>query len=96
MLTRLTRIIAGIALFALGACGRVAGNDVVAQVGSRVSGLGLTIQAGGRAHRQTAPNVALYVTEGTSPSPFLPPGPFTAIWEVTLDVDLRASYIYQP
>src|SRR5262249_57148317 len=34
---------------------------------------------------------ALYVPEGSSPSPFLAPGPFKAIWEGFISVDLATD-----
>lgn len=41
------------------------------------------------------PNVALYVPSGQTPSPFVPPGPFTAEWNGFISVDLRGEYAFQ-
>ncbi len=41
------------------------------------------------------PNVWLYVPSGTSPTPFLPPGPFTAVWSGFLALDIRSEYTFQ-
>lgn len=43
----------------------------------------------------TAPNVWLYVPAGKPPTPFLPAGKFTAIWDGFLSVDLRGDYAFQ-
>ncbi len=41
------------------------------------------------------PNVWLYVPSGQSPSPFLPAGKFTSVWEGLIKVDLRGEYAFQ-
>jgi len=37
----------------------------------------------------------LYVPIGESPSPFIAPGPFTAVWEGVIHLDLRDRFIFQ-
>jgi mono/diheme cytochrome c family protein len=51
-------------------------------------GLALQIDSGGLQDRRDARLAALYVPEGTPPTPFLPPGPFKATWEGFISVDL--------
>ncbi len=41
------------------------------------------------------PNLWLYVEEGKSATPFLPPGKFTAVFEGTISGDLRANYFFK-
>ncbi|MBI3418093.1 MAG: cytochrome c [Verrucomicrobia bacterium] len=40
-------------------------------------------------------NVALYVPAGTPPTPFMPPGNFSAIWSGAVAVDLRTEFSFQ-
>jgi mono/diheme cytochrome c family protein len=42
-----------------------------------------------------APNVWLHVAQGHAPTPFLAPGPYTAIWHGYLSVELRSIYAFQ-
>ena len=60
-------------------------------------GLAVTFksQAGSALDTTTAPNLWLFVEEGHSPSPFLPPGPFTAVWEGTLSAELRSEFFFR-
>lgn len=51
-------------------------------------GLALQIESGGLEDRRDSRLAALCVPEGTSPTPFLPPGPFKATWEGFISVDL--------
>src|ERR1051325_7815177 len=41
------------------------------------------------------PNLWLYVEEGKSATPFLPAGRFTAVFEGSINGDLRADYIFK-
>src|SRR5438445_703863 len=43
----------------------------------------------------TAPNVWLYVEAGKSPTPFLPAGRFSAVWEGFLNAELRSDLVFQ-
>src|SRR5256712_12147278 len=43
----------------------------------------------------TAPNVWLYVEAGKSPTPFLPAGRFSAMWEGFLNAELRSDLVFQ-
>jgi mono/diheme cytochrome c family protein len=51
-------------------------------------GLALTFESGGASDTRAARVAALYVPEGEPPSPFLPPGPFKALFEGFVSVDL--------
>lgn len=41
------------------------------------------------------PNLGLYVAGGQAATPFLPPGKFTAVFEGSINGDLRANYIFK-
>lgn len=59
---------------------------------SAPQGLAVTFErlgGGGGADTRVARLPALYVPEGLSPSPFLPPGPFKATWRGDLNLRLR-------
>jgi mono/diheme cytochrome c family protein len=57
-------------------------------------GLSLQIDSGGLQDRRDARLAALYVPEGTPPTPFLPPGPFKAAWEGFISVDLGTDVTF--
>ncbi len=65
-------------------------------------GLLLTIEAvkpgpGGKSPQvdsRSSRLIALYVPEGSAPTPFLPPGPLKATWEGDLTVGMRDEYIF--
>lgn len=59
-----------------------------------LSGALVTFESGGAKDARHARLVALYVPEGQPPSPFLPPGPFTATWEGTLAVDIGTDCVF--
>src|SRR5262245_63504539 len=56
-----------------------------------VPGLSLTVEAGGAADARDVRMAALYVPEGTPPTPFLPAGPFKATFEALIAVDLATD-----
>jgi mono/diheme cytochrome c family protein len=59
-------------------------------------GVVATYQAGNAAPDTTAlPGLALFVAQGLAPTPFLPPGPFTAEIDGQLTVDLRDDYHFR-
>jgi len=58
-------------------------------------GLRLTFAAGGAVDSRVAGRIALFVPEGQSATPFLPPGKFTATWEGSVKIDLRGDYSFQ-
>ncbi len=58
-------------------------------------GLALTFERGALKDTRTARMVALDVPAGTAPTPFLPPGPFRAVWEGDLTVPFRGEYTIQ-
>jgi mono/diheme cytochrome c family protein len=41
------------------------------------------------------PKVALYVPAGDAPTPFVPPGPFSAVWEGFISAELRSDFIFE-
>ena len=53
-----------------------------------VPGLALTLEGGGASDARETRLAALYVPAGTPPSSFVPPGPFKALWEGYISVDL--------
>jgi len=56
-----------------------------------VLGLTLQLEAAGIQDARDVRLAALYVPEGSSPSPFLAPGPFKAVWEGFISVDLATD-----
>jgi len=61
----------------------------------RSTGLLLSVTGNGETDESDLrawPNVQLYVSEGTPPSPFVQPGPFTAVWEGFVNSELRSTY----
>jgi mono/diheme cytochrome c family protein len=58
-------------------------------------GLAVTFTIGGHRDAATAPNVALHVESGKSPTPFLPGGAFTATWEGSIHADLRGNHFFR-
>ena len=52
------------------------------------SGLAVRFTGGGVSDARETRLAALYVPAGTPPSPFVPPGPFQAVWEGYVSVDL--------
>lgn len=59
-----------------------------------IEGLSLAVQAGSASDVSPTQGVALYVPAGATPSPFMPPGAFTAVWEGQLAVDLRGDFTF--
>lgn len=58
-------------------------------------GLQVTFIVGETSHTTLRPNVWLYVPSKEPPSPFLPPGPFKAVFEGFVSVDLRDDYQFR-
>ncbi len=58
-------------------------------------GLAFTVRAGGQTETSVTQNVALHVEPGESASPFLPAGKFSAVWEGSLNADLRGNFSFQ-
>ena len=54
-----------------------------------------SISAPGSVDIGTAPNISLFVEEGKPPSPFVPPGKFTATWEGSVSAELRSEFSFQ-
>jgi mono/diheme cytochrome c family protein len=82
-------------LFAAVAASLASGLNAVAADGPVVHGVAVTFSAGGLSDTATAPNVWLYVPNGATPSPFVAPGAFTAVFEGDIVVDLRGYYAFQ-
>src|SRR6185295_9729305 len=40
-------------------------------------------------------NLAFYVPTCQAPTPFVPPGPFTGVWEGNIHADLRGEFYFQ-
>src|ERR1051326_5640377 len=80
---------------AVAAFARTETASVKGEPGLAVSFTSLGGGATARSGRAAAPNVSLFVAAGKSPSPFLPPGPFMAVWEGTLEAELRGDFLFQ-
>lgn len=72
-------------------------HDVRAADGKPEPGLVVTFTAadGKTTDTTVAPQVALFVAAGQPPTPFLPGGKFTAVYEGTINADLRGSFLFQ-
>jgi mono/diheme cytochrome c family protein len=68
-----------------------------ADSGKDKPGLAVTFTAadGKAADADVVPNLWLFVEAGKSPSPFLPPGKFTAVYEGTVTAELRGDFFFQ-
>jgi hypothetical protein len=75
----------------------VARPQACAADGKLEAGLALTFSTdSGKVNDLTIrPNVWLYVEAGKPPTPFLPPGKFTAIWQGFVSAELRGTFIFQ-
>jgi mono/diheme cytochrome c family protein len=83
---------------------RLAGMTLVLALGralawsaeSTDAGLAVTFKSDdGKATDSTVlPNIALYVESGKPVSPFIPQGKFTAVWEGSINADLRSEYSF--
>jgi mono/diheme cytochrome c family protein len=71
------------------------GPMVAAPATSPPPGLAVTLSGGGRSQTMVLPDVALFVPAGQSASPFIAPGPFTAVWEGNVLAELRGNYLFQ-
>lgn len=58
-------------------------------------GLALQLESPDAIDHLMVSNVFLYVAPQASPSPFLPPGPFTATWSGFVSIDLRGTYRFR-
>lgn len=85
------------------ACVAVLGLAVLASVSPLTTaaaaepGLAVTFstQDGRVTDTTTAPNICLYVQTGHPPTPFVPPGPFTAVWRGFISAELRGTFLFQ-
>jgi mono/diheme cytochrome c family protein len=62
---------------------------------SNAIGSAVTFSASGKSHTTSASNIALYVAKGEAASPFVPAGPFTAVWEGNIQAELRGEFFFQ-
>ncbi|HKQ40310.1 MAG TPA: c-type cytochrome [Verrucomicrobiae bacterium] len=62
---------------------------------SNVIGLAVTFSAGGKTHTTSLSNVAFYSATCEAPTPFVPRGPFTGVWEGNIHADLRGEFFFQ-
>jgi mono/diheme cytochrome c family protein len=70
--------------------------NVVLALDTKRPGLGVTFTSATKVtDSTTTPNLWLYVSEGTSPTAFLPEEKFTASWNGFLGVDLRGDFTFQ-
>jgi cytochrome c len=60
----------------------------------RPAGLVVTFESGGATDATSWPGAHLHVAEGQSPSPFVPPGAFKAVWEGFVNSELRSEYTF--
>ncbi len=68
---------------------------VLAQGDKPVVGLAATYSAAGIKDATMVPNAWLFVPQGGTPSPFLTPGKFDAVFEGYISIDLRGEYAFQ-
>ena len=66
-----------------------------AQTDKPVEGLVATYSAAGAKDTAMVPNAWLFVPQGGTPSPFLAPGKFDAVFEGIISIDLRGEYAFQ-
>jgi mono/diheme cytochrome c family protein len=61
-----------------------------------VPGLHLTLEAPGKnaVDHRSSRLVSLHVPAGESASPFLPPGPFRAVWKAGLELELKGDFTF--
>ena len=59
-----------------------------------LNGLALSVRSGDAIDWALTPNAWLQVPAGQSPTPFLPAGAFTAVWEGQISVELRAEFAF--
>ena len=58
-------------------------------------GLVVTYTSDGKSDVSSAPNVWLYLPAGASPTPFVPGGTFTAVWDGFINADLRGDFLFR-
>ncbi|MEY3277017.1 MAG: hypothetical protein RL153_2285, partial [Verrucomicrobiota bacterium] len=60
----------------------------------RPAGLAVTFASNGASDTTSWPGVHLHVASGQPPSPFVPPGAFTATWNGYVNSELRSEYTF--
>ena len=73
----------------------IAAVSLTAQDAPPAEGLRVTYTSGGATDTLATPHIALYVSQDQSPTPFLPVGKFTAVWEGAVAIDLRGDYSFE-
>jgi len=68
---------------------------LTAQDAPPAEGLRVTYTSGGTTDTLATSHIALYVPQDQSPTPFLPAGKFTAVWEGAVAIDLRGDYSFE-
>ena len=68
---------------------------LIAQDAPPAEGLRVTYTSGGTTDTLATSHIALYVPQDQSPTPFLPAGKFSAVWEGSVAIDLRGDYSFE-
>src|SRR5437763_531385 len=90
------RAIRGLLLIATaGLAGSALGQGSAAKQEPGLSVTYTALEAGKAADVVTLPNVWLYVPNGKPPTPFLPGGKFSAVWNGFVTAEKRANYNFQ-
>src|SRR4051794_37892179 len=89
------RLVCGLLTAAVGLTGSAFGQSSPAKQEPGLSVAFATLEAGKAADVVTLPNVWLYVPNGKSPTPFLPGGKFSAVWNGFVTAEKRANYNFQ-
>ena len=93
-----TRAASGPALWLVILCGLATGTPAAPGADPKPEpGLLLTLTGdGGKAvEHSVGPEVALHVSAGAPPAPWVGPGKFTAVWEGSLQAELRGQFAFQ-
>ncbi len=71
-------------------------NAAFAQASAKaLPGLVVTYTSDGKSDISSAPNAWLYLPAGAAPTPFVPGGKFTAVWDGFINADLRGDFLFR-
>ncbi len=70
------------------------GGSFFVDAAERPTGLAVTFASNGASDTTSWPGVHLHVASGQPPSPFVPPGAFTATWNGYVNSELRSEYTF--
>ena len=71
-------------------------NAAFAQTSAKaLPGLVVTYTSDGKSDIVSAPNVWLYLPASAPPTPFVPGGKFTAVWDGFINADLRGDFLFR-